>query len=190
MRGEPTVENSSFRPLTTRARAQTIGARVDEQHLLRAIRGTRDEHVVEPQIAVRDTTAMQRRERLEDAADHRLGLVDVHRPGARDARRKRLRFGESMDHDVAIADQPSAELIGQPRVRDACDQARHGQVSLQPALIAGGLSAQHLQPVLGAVFARDVRDGEPAFAEFPHDDVRAEIAARLQLFVENDPRHA
>jgi hypothetical protein len=54
--------------------------------------------------------------------------------------------------DVAIADLSSAQLSRQTIVSNLRDQASYGQVTLQPALIAGCLSPQHLESVFGAVF--------------------------------------
>jgi hypothetical protein len=92
--------------------AQAIGREVDQRDRRVAPGGASEEHVLELQIAVRQPGRVHRGQRLEDAAENRLELVDVRRSGAREALREGLRLEPLVAHPVPAVGLPDLEAEG------------------------------------------------------------------------------
>ena len=123
--------------LDARSGAQSIRARVQEHDSLSPLGGSRQDHVVQMQVAMRQVAGMEREQRLQYGLEHRTGLVDVDRPAASDALRERLPI------DVFMRQvQPPIELLDvyslrQGRVIEAVQVVVDGHETPQLAAVIG-----------------------------------------------------
>ena len=149
---------------------EPIGGEVDQRHpeALGAglPGGAADEDVLELEIAVDQLLLVQRGERLDDAAQDGLELVDVRGPGAREALRQRLPVHELVGHVVGAARQLARlDALREALVRHARDEPVVREEARHRAAVPRDVAAQDLDHVRPVVALREVHHPYPALAE-------------------------
>ena len=137
---------------------------------------------------MRDARPVQGGERLQDPAQDRPRVADVHRPGARETRAERLGVDEVVAEPVRPVVLAGLEPVGQAGMVDRRDHAVGREEALHRALVAARLAPQHLEGAPLFLAHDGVDDRLPALAELSHDDERTELAAVRDLVLAEGAR--
>jgi hypothetical protein len=146
---------------------------------------SRNDDVLELQIAVRNPAIVERREGIENRAEHCPSIAKAQRPVAPDARRERLAFGIFVRDVVrsAVGQLPHREILRQRRVPEPRDEARHREKAIERARIARRFATENLEDDLLAVLIGAIDDPLAPFAEPMRDEEWTDLYSALQRLV-------
>ena len=142
--------------------AEAVDAEV-HQHRAEAAVAAHEHHVVGAEITVREPGGVHRVEALADGLEHPARLVDVHGPGAADARREELPVDVLRgDVGAAVGEQARGDDALHGGVVHLLERALRQEEALERAAVAGAALPQHLERRLVALGTDGEVDGSEA----------------------------
>src|SRR5262249_15943185 len=140
---------------------------IDDEHSRRAAARSRDDDVLELEVAVGEPPFVQCREAVQNAPQKEASLLEMHGSIAPDA------GGKGLARAVVVGEVIGAnlrEMAGDQVLRErgmphAADHAAHREETMEGPSVTGGIAPQDFEDDVASGVARAVHDACGAFAD-------------------------